>query len=123
MSNLRFYLTFGTVVLVVPAVSLLTAKYIDGRGPRPTSFYVSTRGNDANPCTQESPCRTIQGALDKVPPPSARVLHIQLAPGTYAAEALEIPDHSKDVRSIHITGPATLLGASSRTEAPPPAPR
>ncbi len=64
-------------------------------------FFVSPTGSDANPCTAQSPCRTIGRALTAAGPSGGLIL---VAPGTYA-------------ESVAITSRVLLLGNQSVIDA------
>src|SRR5581483_1179994 len=64
-------------------------------------FFVSPTGSDANPCTAQSPCRTIGRALTVAGPSGGLIL---VAPGTYA-------------ESVAITSRVLLLGNQSVIDA------
>lgn len=53
----------------------------------PLNLYVnSVIGNDDGPCSEAKPCKTIQGAIAKVPARVDRVVNISPSPGGYRVE-------------------------------------
>jgi hypothetical protein len=60
----------------------------------PSTWYVSTTGSDANPCTQSQPCATMQHAVDIALPGDI----VRVRSGTYH-------------QTVNITKPLTLVGS------------
>ncbi len=81
----------------LPVLILLLAPVLSGMAPdhprpahaEPGIFYVSSvSGNDANPCTSDAPCRTLQRAVDLAPEGSeVRIATLDnLTPATYTGD-------------------------------------
>src|SRR5262245_42414710 len=75
-----------------------------GGGPTP-KWFVATDGSDANPCTQASPCLTMNRAYRVAQPGDL----VRVTPGTYPAQLLG-HDAAKDGATEHVAFDAT--GAS-----------
>src|SRR5262249_35244085 len=68
----------GALRIMIQALAILLCLLAS---PAWADFYVAPTGSDANPCTQLSPCLTVQKAIDTAP--FAATSHIRMADGIY----------------------------------------
>jgi hypothetical protein len=92
---LRPYLRVGAIATIASLAAIAS-----GAGPgvaalaAPPTLYVSVSGADANPCTQQLPCATLQHAVDVSLPGGT----VKVWPGNYN-------------QTVNITTPVTLEGS------------